>query len=94
MVKTLAMQPAVQIGGRLVTASSWETALRLWWCCRERVRQKRWPEERGAETGKVRTTWLAVGGANRRPIGNGKLLGGGPDAAAVLQEESALEEVA
>ncbi|KAJ1152144.1 hypothetical protein NDU88_004921 [Pleurodeles waltl] len=42
-------RPEVQIGGQLVTASSYETGPRLWRCCRERVRWKRWPQERGAE---------------------------------------------
>ncbi|KAJ1082379.1 hypothetical protein NDU88_002547 [Pleurodeles waltl] len=65
------------IGGRLITTGSWETVLRLRWCCRERVRRKRWCEEQGAETAKLRVARLVAGGADQRPIGNGKLLGDG-----------------
>ncbi|KAJ1132783.1 hypothetical protein NDU88_011084 [Pleurodeles waltl] len=59
-VKARAVRPAVQIGGRMVTASSCVTTLGLWQCCRERMHWKRWPEERGVEMVKARVMRPAV----------------------------------
>ncbi|KAJ1162221.1 hypothetical protein NDU88_002692 [Pleurodeles waltl] len=68
-VKARIAWPVVQIGGRLVTASSWETTLRLQRYCKERARWKRWPEERNAATKRMLGNRLLRHSPGKRELG-------------------------